>query len=75
VITVAGETGTAAAVLTFVGWWLVVFSFLPLLAPSVTVRFMTRMLSIISAPVVARSLGVVAVVVGALIAYYGSTLL
>ncbi|MDP6581070.1 MAG: hypothetical protein QF681_10475 [Vicinamibacterales bacterium] len=75
VIALAGETGTAAAVLTFIGWWLVVFSLLPLLVPSAMVRFMTLILSLISAPAVARSIGVLAVVIGALIAYYGFTLL
>ncbi len=75
VAAVTGETGTAAAVLTFVAGWMVVFSLVPLLAPAATVRIVTPLLSLIEAPAAARGVGVFAVSIGALIVYWGTTLL
>jgi uncharacterized protein YjeT (DUF2065 family) len=70
-----GASGLAVPIVTLVGWVAVVFSFLPLLAPTAWCSFATWALSIVEDSGVARTIGVFAVALGAGVVYYGLSLL
>ena len=75
VLSLSGETGQAARIVTYAGWLLVAVSLIPLMVPSAWCSVATLMLAIMDEPAIARSIGVVAVVFGAGVVYYGITIL